>query len=191
MNEDVSIKEKILQAATELLKNDAENITVRNIAAKAGVTQGLINYHFQSKDNLVNIAAQRFFDENFLRAPDSRGEILGDSVEILRVGLKNTLKFLCEYPGLSRASILKDMQTGSKSDNTHSLTVSFNKLLRQILQDENQRFLAVHIFVSSIQALFMRSDVLLETHGFDISSPIQRNKFADDLIETVLKGLLV
>ncbi len=59
MNDD-SIKERILQATIELMRQDTANITVRKIAAQAGVTQGLINYHYQSKDRLTGLAAQRF-----------------------------------------------------------------------------------------------------------------------------------
>ncbi len=59
-----TVKNKIVQAAEELLKEkDIESITSRDIAAKAQVSLGNINYHFKSKDELLSVAVQqKFFD---------------------------------------------------------------------------------------------------------------------------------
>lgn len=48
----------IIDAAKGLLNEveDVEKITVRQIAERANVGIGLINYHFKSKDNLLSIA---------------------------------------------------------------------------------------------------------------------------------------
>lgn len=187
MNE--TVKEKILQATIDLMKNDTETITVRKIAAHAGVTQGLINYHFQSKDNLLNIAAQRFVDETVSRIPDTYN-INGDPIDILRERMKMTLNYLVEHPNVSRLSILRDWQAGQFNDNMQSSIDSYDKLLQHILPDEKQRFLVGHIFSSAMQSLFMRSDVLLETQGIDISDSAVRSQFVDDLIHIVLGGFL-
>lgn len=55
---DQDARERIMQAATEILNevSDIENITVRQIAERANVGIGSINYHFNSKDNLLSIA---------------------------------------------------------------------------------------------------------------------------------------
>ncbi len=52
VKQDKGIKEKIIHATIELIKKhgDISKITVRDIAANAGVGIGLINYHFQTKD---------------------------------------------------------------------------------------------------------------------------------------------
>jgi len=189
MSED-TIKNKILRATIELMKDDTANITVRKIAAHAGVTQGLINYHFQSKDNLINIAAQRFVDETVSRMPDTFAQIDGDPIDILRKKMKMTFSYLVEHPNVSRISILRSWQEGQTNDNMQSSINAYDKLLQYIFHDERQRFFAGHIFSASIQSLFMRSDVLRETQGIDISNPIVRNQFVDDLVDIVLRGLL-
>jgi AcrR family transcriptional regulator len=57
MNRDEkTAKEKILNAAIELIsegKTDKQ-ITMRQIALKAGVNLALVNYYYQSKDNLLS-----------------------------------------------------------------------------------------------------------------------------------------
>lgn len=56
-------KERILQAALDLLKTEKlEALTVRKIAARAGVNAALVNYHFGSKDRLLNAAVRRLTD---------------------------------------------------------------------------------------------------------------------------------
>lgn len=57
MNSDeINAKEKIFQATLELITigEDAERITTRQIAAKAGVNPALVNYYYQSKENLLS-----------------------------------------------------------------------------------------------------------------------------------------
>jgi len=59
MGENSGSKEKILETVVELLLDgqDASKVSNRQIASIAGVNSALINYYFQSKDNLVGIAA--------------------------------------------------------------------------------------------------------------------------------------
>jgi len=49
------VREQILNATVGFLRDDREpaNITVREIAAEAGVQLGMINYYFRSKDELL------------------------------------------------------------------------------------------------------------------------------------------
>lgn len=186
---DDNIKEKILQAVIDLMKDDTENITVRKIAAHAGVTQGLINYHFQTKDNLINIAAQRFVDETVSHVPDRLEQIGGEPIDLLRKSMKLTFNYLVEHPNVSRISILRDMQAGHIKDNMQSSIDAYDKLLQHILMDKKQRFLAGHIFSASMQSLFMRADTILEMQGMDISDSAVRNQFIDDLVDIVMGGL--
>ena len=62
----LNAKERILQAAIELLA-EFETITVRQIAERAEVGIGSINYHFQSKDNLLNEAVGRMMGDQAAR----------------------------------------------------------------------------------------------------------------------------
>lgn len=54
-----SKKELILNVTLELMQNEGiEAVTVRKIAALAQVNVALVNYHFGSKDKLINAAIQ-------------------------------------------------------------------------------------------------------------------------------------
>ncbi|MGI6701161.1 MAG: TetR/AcrR family transcriptional regulator [Christensenellales bacterium] len=57
MNPDeASAKDKIFQAAMELVTKGKteQQITTREIASKAGVNLALVNYYYQSKENLLS-----------------------------------------------------------------------------------------------------------------------------------------
>src|SRR6476619_4067217 len=56
-------RERILAAALDLFSERSfEGATTRDIAARAGVTQPLLNYHFRSKDALWRAAVDTLFD---------------------------------------------------------------------------------------------------------------------------------
>lgn len=59
------LREKLITATAELLKNEAapETITSRQIAAAANMTPAMINYYFQSKDALIKAAVDRIIAE--------------------------------------------------------------------------------------------------------------------------------
>ncbi|MFO8059035.1 MAG: TetR/AcrR family transcriptional regulator [Bacillota bacterium] len=61
-------KERILQAAAELFsRRERDRVTVRQIAARAGVSPVTIYNYFGSKDGLVRSVVTRFTDEQFRR----------------------------------------------------------------------------------------------------------------------------
>src|SRR2546430_15702610 len=52
-------REKILQAAFDVLSREGyENTSIKQIAAEAGVAQGLVHYYFKSKQRLVTEVLQ-------------------------------------------------------------------------------------------------------------------------------------
>ena len=56
------VKERIIRATVSLIENSdgfVENITLRAIAQEADIAVGLINYHFGTKQNLIEICVQR------------------------------------------------------------------------------------------------------------------------------------
>lgn len=83
-------KEHILKVTIDLIKNEGfEGVTVRKIASLANVNVGLVNYHFGSKDKLMNTVIQTLvtsFKESFA--------ILDDDAIPPRERLK---RFLIQY----------------------------------------------------------------------------------------------
>ncbi len=60
-SEVTSTRERLLETAARLFaERGREGVSIREIAAEAGVRHGGINYHFRSKDELYNEALMRF-----------------------------------------------------------------------------------------------------------------------------------
>ena len=61
-----NIKEKILQATTELLKTTAlADISLAEIAVAAGISKGTLYYHYKTKNEVFLDITQRFLDEQW------------------------------------------------------------------------------------------------------------------------------
>lgn len=59
----MNAKEQILEAADQLFgESGFENTTTRQIAEKSGVNKMLINYHFKSKDGLLETIIDRHYE---------------------------------------------------------------------------------------------------------------------------------
>jgi len=57
MTDDHNVRQRILQAAIEAIDEGGEaGLRVISVAKNAGVTQGMIKYYFQTRDNLVSEA---------------------------------------------------------------------------------------------------------------------------------------
>ena len=61
-------KDRILKCTTELILErggDIDNVTIRMIAARAGIGVGLTNHYFESKEQLINECIDKVFSELF------------------------------------------------------------------------------------------------------------------------------
>jgi AcrR family transcriptional regulator len=97
-------RERILAAALDLFSERSfEGATTREIAARAGVTQPLLNYHFQSKDALWRAAVDTLFGELAAaivgRAEGLRGV---DDLTATRLIVREFIFFSAHHPQLHR-----------------------------------------------------------------------------------------
>lgn len=71
-------RERLIDAAYAVVARDGlEAASVKTIAAEAGVTPGLLHYHFATKDALLEAALRRGLDEYVERSRVRRAEIKG------------------------------------------------------------------------------------------------------------------
>ncbi|WP_368293471.1 TetR/AcrR family transcriptional regulator [Dehalobacter sp. TBBPA1] len=98
----LTTKEKIIQVVIDMIAQDGfQNITNRKIAAKAGVNAAAINYHFGSKDVLINEALKHVMDQlkNIFEYLKTGNE---DEETQLSTFINNYIDILFKYPDIIR-----------------------------------------------------------------------------------------
>ena len=84
MKNSTEVKEIIIKSTIELIEQsngDIKKITSRSIAEKSGIALGLINYHFESKENLIALCVQRIINNVLMNfAPDKVDYVKDDGL---------------------------------------------------------------------------------------------------------------
>jgi TetR/AcrR family transcriptional regulator len=111
-------RERILATALELFSElSFDGATTREIARRSGVTQGLLNYHFSSKDELWRAAVDGIFAE-LNDALDKRAEGLRgvDSLTVAKLLIRDFVYFSARYPQLHRIITQECKTDGPRMD---------------------------------------------------------------------------
>lgn len=207
--EERAVKRRILAAATELIQEeqDFEKISMRSVARRAGVAVSMVNYHYQTKANLINLAVQSFVS-SVIRSAGASVEASGSSgmsgvvdgvvpntpvaaetpTERMRRHLLGAATFIARNPGISRVSILRDLSNPSTDDNTSQVVAAAQKQLAGIIGQEITE--PLHRIMAEIQAaamqhLFLRAAVIKEQIGLDYYDEKDRHRLIDLVVETI------
>ena len=169
------IKEKIINTTISLIERSngiVENITVRGIAHKADVAVGLINYHFGSKKNLIEICVQRIIShviETFSEKGNSSDKENGASKHDVDIAsfTASVFTFLINNPEISKISMLGDLSQPNIESNS---SVSYKAIFKVIpdVEPENIRKIKAFILLSTIQSAFLNRLISNELLGFDL-----------------------
>jgi TetR/AcrR family transcriptional regulator len=111
-------REKILAAALDLFSElSFDGATTREIARRAGVTQGLLNYHFSSKDELWCAAVDGIFAE-LGDALDTRAHGLRgvDELTTAHLVIREFVHFSAKHPQLHRIITQECKTDGPRMD---------------------------------------------------------------------------
>jgi TetR/AcrR family transcriptional regulator len=109
-------RDKIVAAALEAFaERGLDGARTRDIAARAGVNQGLITYHFSSKEQLWKAAADRIFallGEEFGRRLEALNDV--EPVARLRAVARHFVRFAAAHPELHRFMVETGKNDGSR-----------------------------------------------------------------------------
>ena len=187
----LDLKEKIINTTTKMIVElgDVSEITVRDIALESEVGVGLINYHFQTKENLINICIVRIISK-FIEELESIYMNLDMSpIDKLKHVFKLKCNFIVSNPEISKISMMIDLNSSGINDNTDQAAMVHLNVLRELFGNEktdSELFTIFHTISSSIQVAFLRSNVFKLHTGIDFFDTEQREKFIDKLIEKVI-----
>ena len=176
------VKERIILAASELIRQadgDLAGVSLRSIAQEAGVALGLINYHFGSKEKLVEECVQRIIS-GVIDAFKPGNCVSGSPAACLGAVAAEVMEYLAAHPAMARVSILGDMASPGARDNTMRTVAGFAGL-PGVPQDKMRLF----CFTAALQAAFLRKDSGGEGCGFALNNKEERDAFVRSLAEMV------
>ena len=186
-------KEALIQAATELLQEKGdhpERITVREICKRAGVGLGLVNYHFGSKEKLLEVCVERMINgivQQFLTMREEQTGLTPFAALDLLGNL--TLNFLFNHAAVSKISILTDMQSPKAGDNTDRTYQAYLPLVAACRPDWDKATVQRKTFtlISMMQQLFVRSAIVSQIVGMDLQVEGNRQKLHTQLLHDILE----
>jgi len=167
--------------------------TFREIASRAEVSLGLINYYFKTQEILIRQAVKWYIGTKVIEPFDPFKESSGESlsgIEILSKVILGPVDFIYNHPKLSRISILNDFSHPSSDDNSSATWQGIYLTIKKIQNSRNDRDIrfAAWSIISSIHEAFLRPEHFKQNCGFDLTMQEHRNKFAAYLAEMHLQS---
>lgn len=185
--DEIDAKQRILQATIDLLNEEPEidKITIRRIAAKAGVGIGLINYHFRNRetllkeavDQITGQAAATWLNPSFDASPVP-------PTERLRSLLKGTSDVIASYPQFSEISVSYALYRSELGVQKMILP-----LLREIFgmsKSELELRLYAMMIISALQVALLQNEAFQAYVGLNLFEKSQRDQCIDVIVDTIL-----
>lgn len=196
MKDEAKAREQILKAVIDLVldgQDDARaknSLTFRDIARKAGVSLGLINYHFENRQKLIREAVRWYIDSEVIaryKPEMGAGKNIPKKKTLAGI-IQGSIDYIIQAPGLARISILNDMEYPADNDNAAATWNGLYQSLSRLLESSPGRNhkLAVWAAVGSIHEAFLRPDQFKQISGFDLNSEADRKAYASELAGMLL-----
>ncbi len=189
MDKNANIKNRIIEATTELIEQCNGNIkviTARMIAAKADVGLGLINYHFGSKEKLITECVQRIIGR-VVAGFHMEQEFQTDK-ERLAAWATYVFDFLFENFAISRVSILSDLQNYTENCNSVLTQQGFSLSLKSGISNEDKSMF-VFIITAAMQVAFLGSETVKQLIGYDFTKTEDRAAYISKLVDILFEGM--
>lgn len=195
MNEKETAKQRMITATKELIcqgKRPSE-ITVADITEKSNVGNGMVNYHFQSKDNLmreavrdVTACANKTLSEKIKPYVNCTAE------QRLAIILKEVLDFISQNAEISRIAILDNLENEEGIPHMLSDVAVFNDCLRELCVDDSRRmWIKNYITVGFLDYIFLKSKLIKKEMDFDFYNKLERDSIVDHFVRELVGNSII
>jgi len=184
-------KERLIDVTIKMIckgKKPSE-ITVKEITENAELGNGMVNYHFQSKDNLIRLAVKKVMT----CATKSLSEKMKVKEEKspskrLTIILKEVINFIADNSEISKIAILDDLENNQGTAHLLSSEESYNKCLKDLYGDNMHKiWIKNYLIAGYINYIFLKAENIKNEMGFDFYNKEDREKAIENLIDELVK----
>ncbi len=189
-----STKERIMNVALQLIEQEGvQSITVRKIASMAEVNVAAVNYHFGSKDTLIN-ETLKYMGEKFDRVFSYLMEKEFSPEVRLRSFLTSYFEIAINYPDIAKNFITKNINSSPtrkqyaefvKNEGLQELV----KTVCEIRTSDDHESLLLRTFqmMSSLALPIVLNEAVKEILGIDFGQEEVRMQYIDILVQNIAK----
>ena len=193
-------RERILAAALdEFAGRGFDGTTTAEIARRAGVTQPLVHYHFDSKDALWRAAVSEAFTSALSAFDGVMTELSDlDTLDQMKVLVRRFVRFCAAHPEIGRMISYEGVQGGPRltwllEHNLNGDFAWFRDLYdRAVAEGVVKDLPAEHVLTSFSAAgayLFIVKAAMWQSYGMDVTDPAVIEAHADTIVELFFHGL--
>ena len=186
------IKQKIIEDTIRLMEagdSRLKDITVRDICREAGISISQINYHFQTKENLIAQCVQVIIGDVIERFHAVSMAVKEPTAFLkLKRLLTLNLDFLYKNENISKISIHTDHQKPDINDNTAQTIRAYLPLIQAALEEMNLSYDARQIatmIVLNFQGMFLRTDIIKQEMNLDLRQDEVRWQWVSDYVDHI------
>jgi AcrR family transcriptional regulator len=183
-------KERLIDVTIKMIcqgKRPSE-ITVKDITETAELGNGMVNYHFQSKDNLIRVAVKKVMN----CATNKLGEKMKANenespTKRLTIILKEVVNFIANNSEISKIAILDDLENNQGTAHLLSSEETYNKCLKDLYGDNMNKLLIKNYLIAGyINYIFLKAEKIKNETGFDFYNREDREKAIETLVDELV-----
>jgi AcrR family transcriptional regulator len=189
MTKQKNIKQKLIRAAIECIeKRGLQNTTSREIVKRAGANLAAINYHFNSKENLIEIAINQTLEaafENMIREKLSAKQYPKFA---LYTFFLDFLDKELQYPGIIKAFLDKlQEEDPDKNKSINNLKNFFDRLITNLskilsnMGDEEIKLSTLQT-LSGITFICVNRNLLNKVANINLSKSEDKQKIIKNIV---------
>jgi len=187
-------RDKVLKTTVRLLaKSEPSLLTIRQIAAEAGVNVAAVNYHFQSKENLIDEAIFAFSQDAFTAGLKLLKEPSLPPQDRLSSFFKGYAYGLMEFRGATRTAFMGIMNAtngeGKYAGMMSELLSAARENVRDLIggEDETEQSRKTIMLFSGVVFPFLFADMFRASSGIDYRDRLERDGYIEMLVRALKK----
>ncbi len=186
-------KEAIIDEAIAVLEekgDDPQKLTIRELASRLNIGVGLINYHFGSKEVLINLCVKKMIMgivEEFHKVRQSLAFM--KPKEKLNYLCLMTFDYLYTKPNISKVALIYDLGNTAVEDTTSALIDAYIPIIMECkpIYDDQKAYLIASRVIYILEQSFLRTEVIKKRCGVDLGDSEQRKEYLESLLRDLVK----